>query len=316
LTTPMIDVRDFRKTFLVGLRRRPMEAARRISLEVERGEIFGFLGPNGAGKTTTIKALLGLIRPDGGTLAVVGHPVASKAWRSKVGYMPEHPNFHEYLSAFEMVAWFARLSGMVRAEAEQEARRLLERVGLAAAMHRRLRSYSKGMLQRAGLAQALVARPELLILDEPMTGLDPIGRRELRDLILELRAEGKTIFYSTHILPDVEMTCDRVSIIHRGATLRAGRLVDILEETHRGVVVVLRGASPALAERARAEHLRAKVSDDALEVVIEDLEVARRFVAEAVAGGALLARFEQHREDLETIFLRTLGKDGLGGEPT
>jgi ABC-2 type transport system ATP-binding protein len=313
--TAMIEVRDFRKTFLVGLRRRRQEAARRIGFEVARGEIFGFLGPNGAGKTTTIKALLGLIRPDGGSLSLLGHPVDSMAWRARVGYMPEHPNFYEYLSAFEMVVWFARLSGLVRAEAEQEARRLLERVGLAAAMHRRLRSYSKGMLQRAGLAQAMVARPELLILDEPMTGLDPIGRREVRELILELRQEGKTIFYSTHILPDVEMTCDRVSIIHRGETLRTGRLVDILEETHRGVLVVMRDVSAAQLERVRAAHPGAKLADAALEVVLDDLDAARALVADLTAGGATLARFEQYRADLESIFLETLGARGGPGEP-
>src|SRR5262249_31921412 len=162
-------------------------AAKNISFSVEPKEIFGFLGPNGAGKTTTIKALLDLIRPDSGKLTLLGHPVDSMAWRTKVGYMPEHPTFYEYLSAFEMVVWFGRLTGMTRHEAEKEAQRHLERVGLAHAMHRRLRQYSKGMLQRAGLAQALIGSPQLLILDEPMTGLDPIGRKDIRELIQELR---------------------------------------------------------------------------------------------------------------------------------
>jgi ABC-2 type transport system ATP-binding protein len=213
--TQAVVVKNFKKTFRIGLLGRLSPAVHDISFEVEQGEIFGFLGPNGAGKTTTIKALLGLIRPDAGELRLLGHPVSSMGWRTQVGYLPEHPNFYEYLSGFELVTWFGRLSGLTRHDAEKEAKSLLERVGLGKAMHRRLRGYSKGMLQRAGLAQALVASPKLLILDEPVTGLDPNGRKDMRELIVELRAEGRTIMYSKHMLPDVAVQCDRVAYVHQ-----------------------------------------------------------------------------------------------------
>ncbi|MCK6552765.1 ABC transporter ATP-binding protein [Myxococcota bacterium] len=303
----MISVRGFKKTFYVGFWRKRVEAVRDISFEVEPKEIFGFLGPNGAGKTTTIKALLGLIRPDGGALSLCGHPVESFAWRSLVGYMPEHPNFYEYLSAHEMVVWFGRLAGLTRHEAEARAKRTLERVGLAHAMNRRLRSYSKGQLQRAGLAQALIASPKLLILDEPMTGLDPIGRKDIRELILELRDEGCTIFYSTHILPDVEMTCDRVSICHRGETRRTGRLEDILTETTRGVSVTVSRVPSAAISTLRTAHPGATQAGDTLQVLFPDAAAAHVFLAEATALGAVLERFEPHRDNLEDIFVRALG---------
>jgi ABC-2 type transport system ATP-binding protein len=305
----MLSVSHFRKTFHLGLRRRPFVAARSISFDVQPGEVFGFLGPNGAGKTTTIKALLGLIRPDGGELSIFGRPVAERAWRAKVGYMPEHPNFYDYLSGLELVTWFARLTGLSAHEAEREANVLLDRVGLGHAKQRRLRSYSKGMLQRAGLAQAMVGAPQLLILDEPMTGLDPIGRKEIRELILSLRDEGKTIFYSTHILPDVELTCDRVSIIDKGVTLKTGRLDEILSETVRGVAVVVSGL-PQAAQDALLQETRGKLHDGHLRAELPDLASAHAFLARAQGLGGQLLRFEPHGDDLESLFVRTLSGKG------
>jgi ABC-2 type transport system ATP-binding protein len=304
-----IEVRGFQKTFYVGLRRKPSQAVKDISFDVRRGEIFGFLGPNGSGKTTTIKALLGLIRPDTGTLAVLGAPVTSFEWRSKIGYLPEHPTFYDYLSGFELVTWFGGLTGMTRLDAERAAKRQLERVGLGHAMHRRLRSYSKGMLQRAGLAQCLLGSPSLLILDEPMTGLDPIGRKDVRELLLELRSEGRTIFYSTHILPDVEMTCDRVAIISKGTVRRVGVLTDILKETTRGVSVVFSCPDPAMAEAVARQHAGSVGEGGAVQVECKDPETARALVGEMLAAGARLDKFEPHRDDLESIFLRSLGDD-------
>lgn len=306
--TPLISVEGFRKTFYVGLKRKPSVAARDISFEVGRGEIFGFLGPNGAGKTTTIKGLLDLIRPDGGALRILGHEAASQAWRSKVGYMPEHPNFYDYLTGLEMVTWFARLSGLSSSDAAREAEKMLERVGLGHAMKRRLRGYSKGMLQRAGLAQAMVGSPTLLILDEPMTGLDPIGRREIRELILGLKAEGKTIFYSTHILPDVEMTCDRVSIINHGATVRTGKLDDILDQTTRGIEVVLSAVPDALLADLRGKYEGSlKAHGGKVELTISARDEAWSVAQSALGQGAVLERFEPHRDTLEEIFMRSLG---------
>ncbi len=305
----MIQVDHFKKTFFVGLRRKRFDAARDISFSVEKAEIFGFLGPNGAGKTTTIKAMLGLIRADSGLIRLLGHEPDSLQWQKDVGYMPEHPTFYEYLTPLEMVAWFGQLSGLARHEAETRAKRQLERVGLGHVLDRRLRKFSKGMLQRAGLAQAMVAAPKLLILDEPMTGLDPIGRKDLRELILELRHEGATIFYSTHILPDVEMTCDRVSIIHRGETRRTGRLEDILTETTRGVSVVLGNLDGVHLERIKTAHPGATIADGAIHVEFDQLAPAQTFASAMMAEGAMLVRFEPHRDDLEAIFVRSLGEN-------
>ncbi len=302
----MIHVADFKKTFYIGLRRKPFIAAEAISFEVEGGEIFGFLGPNGAGKTTTIKALLGLIRPDGGTLRIFGEPVTSLNWRQHVGYMPEHPNFYEYLTGLEMVTWFGRLAGLSRAEGETRGKRLLERVGLGGAMTRRLRSYSKGMLQRAGLAQALIGDPKLLILDEPMTGLDPVGRRDMRELILGLRSEGKTVFYSTHILPDVELTCDRVAIIHRGRTRKVGRLEDILSETNRAVTFTVAKLSDNARETFQAQFPEVKWRDGALSGEFVDTDRAQLALKAAIAAGGEILRYQPHRPDLETVFMQSL----------
>jgi ABC-2 type transport system ATP-binding protein len=307
--TDMIEVSGLSKAFFLGLLRKRTEAVVDISLRVEAGEIFGFLGPNGAGKTTTIKSILGLIRPSGGTISVLGQRADSIAWRKDVGYMPEHPNFYDFLTGHELVAWFGQLAGLGRHEAEAGAKRQLERVGLGHAMNRPLRKYSKGMMQRAGLAQAMVGSPKLLILDEPMTGLDPIGRKDIRELILGLKAEGKTVFYSTHILPDVEMTCDRVSIVHKGRTRRTGKLSEILSETSRGVTIAFEGIGGDEAEKVRREHPTAVLEEGELRLELDSVAKARELAGALLGIGGKLVRFEPHRADLESIFMRTLGED-------
>ncbi len=304
----LIEVEGFSKTFYVGFFRRPSVGARNISFDVFSGEIFGFLGPNGAGKTTTIKAMLGLIRADSGRIRVLHHPPESMAWRRGVGYMPEHPTFYDFLTGREVVAWFGMLSGLNRTDAAQRAEKLLNRVGLGHALDRRLRGYSKGMLQRTGLATALVADPQLLILDEPMTGLDPIGRKEIRELILSLKDEGRTIFYSTHILPDIEMTCDRVAIIDKGVTRRSGRLQDILTETTKGIDVVIEGLSHADHDQWTDKGIQIQPGDGKLVATFESLDDAREFAREVINQGGELSRFEPHRDDLESIFVRSLGQ--------
>src|SRR4029079_11602158 len=192
------------------------EAVRGISFRVTQGEAFGFLGPNGAGKTTTIKILMGLMRPTGGQVSLFGLPVPHRRSREKVGFMPENPYIYPYLSPWEFVEACARLSGLRGAALRARVQRVLEQTGIASAATRQVRRLSKGMVQRTGLAAALVADPELLVLDEPMSGLDPVGRKEVRDLIFAERDEGRTIFFSTHILGDVEAMCDRVTILREG----------------------------------------------------------------------------------------------------
>lgn len=304
----MIKVVNLRHLYRGTLFTKPTVGARDISVDVSPGEIHGFLGPNGSGKSTTIKAVLGLLKPDGGTLELFGQPIAKGQWRARVGYMPEHPTFYDFLTGWEMVTWFGRLAGLSRHEAEKEASKQLDRVGLAEAKTRRIRGYSKGMLQRSGLAQALLGSPELLILDEPMTGLDPIGRKEIRELIVALRDEGKTVFYSTHILPDIEMTCDRVTIVSEGTTRQSGRLQDILTETTRGVTVTVSQVAPEVVEHLRSQHASLVVVDGELTLELRDFDDASRLVGELVTNhGARVHRFEPHRDDLETIFVRSLG---------
>ncbi|MEM1023886.1 MAG: ABC transporter ATP-binding protein [Myxococcota bacterium] len=307
----VIEVRGFEKTFRSGLRGRPVEAARGISFEVHESEVFGFLGPNGAGKTTTIKALLGLIRADVGELKLLGAESHALDWRGKVGFMPEQTNFYDYLSGQELVTWFGQLTGLARHEAERQAKLALDRVGLGERSARRLRTYSKGMLQRAGLAQAMVGDPSLLVLDEPMTGLDPVGRKFIRELILELADEGRTIFYSTHILSDVEATCRRVTIVDKGRTVRTGALDEILGERTESVTIELEvdsiEALGTLAESFVQRGPRIFVAE------FFDEKAARDCLKQAVSQGLVVRRFEPHRPDLETVFVRTLG--GAEGAP-
>src|SRR6476659_8847090 len=187
-----------------------------VSFSVGFGEIFGFLGPNGAGKTTTMKIILGLVQATTGSVELLGAPWTNVQVHKRIGYLPESPYFYDYLTAEEFLCFYGKLAGLDRETIQKRIPQLLERVSLAEARHRQLRKFSKGMLQRIGLAQALIHDPELVILDEPMSGLDPIGRKEVRDLILGLRDQGKTVFFSSHIISDVEMICDRVGILARG----------------------------------------------------------------------------------------------------
>jgi ABC-2 type transport system ATP-binding protein len=205
-----------------------VEAVRGLNLSVQRGEIYGFLGPNGAGKTTTLKMLMGLVKPTGGTVRMLGAPVGDRGARAKIGYLPEHPYFYEHLKPEEFLCFYGRLYGLSGRSLKQKAAELVDKVGLGYARTRTLRKFSKGMVQRLGLAQTLINNPELVILDEPMSGLDPMGRKTVRDLIFELKDQGKTVFFSSHILQDVEMVCDRVGILKHGELIREGSLNDLL----------------------------------------------------------------------------------------
>lgn len=213
------------------LRRKPV--LHDVSLRVEAGEIYGFLGPNGAGKTTSMKCLLGLLTPDRGTIEIFGRSGTEPAARQKLGYLPEHPYFYPHLTGRELVDYFGRLFGMSRATRLHRTAELLERVGMADNADTPIKQYSKGMLQRVGLAQALINDPELVVLDEPMSGLDPIGRREIKDIILGLKEKGTTVFFSSHILADAEALCDRVGVLLEGRILRESSVQSLLEERVR-----------------------------------------------------------------------------------
>ena len=218
-----IEILGLQKTYLTGFwRKRPRIALHPLELTVPEGEVFGYLGPNGAGKTTTLKLLMGLIFPTRGSARMLGADWRDPAIKAQVGYLPEQPYFYDYLTATELLDYFARLSGVRSGDRAPRVRASLERVGLAEQGHIQLRKFSKGMLQRVGIAQAVIHDPKLIFLDEPMSGLDPIGRREVRDLIQSLKDEGKTIFFSTHILSDAEALCDRVAVIHKGQVRGVG----------------------------------------------------------------------------------------------
>ena len=227
-----LELRGLTKSYRIGhIRQKLRPVLKGVDLAVRRAEIFGYLGPNGCGKTTTLKLLMGLLRPDAGSATILGLPLSDRAWRYRVGYLPENPYLYDYLTAREYMEYVGRLFGMNTADRRARATTLLARVGMARAADVALRRMSKGMLQRVGLAQALVNDPELVILDEPMSGLDPIGRHLVRRLILELKDEGKTVFFSTHILSDAETLCDRVALLRDGSVVAAGALSEILTWT-------------------------------------------------------------------------------------
>jgi ABC-2 type transport system ATP-binding protein len=284
------------KHFRVGFFARRVDAVHDVGFEVRRGEIFGFLGPNGAGKTTTIKMLMGLIRPSAGQAEILGQPVPSLKAKRQVGFLPESPYFYDYLTGQELLDLMGRLCGLDRRQRRKRAGELLERVGLAAAKDRALRKYSKGMLQRVGLAQALIHDPHLVVLDEPMSGLDPIGRKEIRDLILSLREEGRTVLFSTHILSDVELLCDRVAIVVGGRLRDQGPLEKLLSPRllHTEVVFGQNGAK-------EAQRLAPEV----------DVDAALR---EALAAGKHVVSVTPRKESLEDLFVREVGDQKKAGD--
>ncbi|WP_305042495.1 ABC transporter ATP-binding protein [Geoalkalibacter sp.] len=224
----MIKVEGLGKTYRESMGRGRVLALQDVSFEVPSGEVFGFLGPNGAGKSTTIKILLNLIRPDAGLATILGTDVRRPELRRQVGFLPENPYFYDYLSAWELLKFGGRTAGMDEAAINKRGVELLERVNLLAAAKRHLRTYSKGMVQRAGLALALIHDPQVVILDEPMSGLDPLGRKMVGDLIMELKSQGKTVLFSSHVLTDVERFCDRAAIIVNGRLRLVGALKELL----------------------------------------------------------------------------------------
>jgi ABC-2 type transport system ATP-binding protein len=243
---PVIHVEGLCKDYRVGFWGRRVTVLRDLTLEVQAGETYGYLGPNGAGKSTTIKLLLGLIQFTAGSGQVLGCPIGNPISRQQIGFLPENPSFYEYLTGEEFLTYCGRLLGMPRGRLRDQVPALLDEVGLGRAARQQIRKFSKGMVQRLGLAQALLGDPKLLILDEPMSGLDPIGRKEVRDLILRQRAAGRTVFFSTHILPDVEMICDRVGILVGGRLVKSGPIHELLGEELESIEITVTSVPPAV----------------------------------------------------------------------
>ncbi|RYZ06539.1 MAG: ABC transporter ATP-binding protein [Myxococcales bacterium] len=283
---------------------RRVQAVKDISFQVERGDIFGFLGPNGAGKTTTIKILTGLISPTGGRAELFGELVPNRKARARIGFLPENPYVYPYLTPSEFVVLCGRLSGLRPGAARDRTRQVLEQVGVAYAADRPVRRLSKGMLQRTGLAAALVADPELLILDEPMSGLDPVGRKEVRDLIVDERRRGRTIFFSTHILNDVESLCDRVAILRKGEVVVSGRIDELLRRDARRSEITLRGDYEALRASLTAEGASCREVGGLLLVSVEGESQQNQLLRRALDAGLSVEQVVPRHETLEDLFLR------------
>jgi ABC-2 type transport system ATP-binding protein len=309
----VLETRNLSKAYRIGhIRTRLRPALKDLNLTVSRGEILGYLGPNGSGKTTTLKVLMGLVIPDQGSATVLGLPLDDPAWKYRAGYLPEQPYLYDYLTASEYLDYVGRLFGLPAATRRERTGRLLELVGLGRSRDIPLRRFSKGMLQRAGLAQALVNNPEIVFLDEPMSGLDPLGRRLVRDVILDLKKQGRTVFFSTHILSDAETLCDRVAVLRAGSLVATGRLSEILDMDVSHFEVLASGAdlgddqawpSGLRGYHAVGERVRLEVAEDALLPVLE--RVRDR-------GGRVLS-VQPIRQSLEDFFFKEMTAGGREG---
>lgn len=294
--SPAVEVRALRK--LYG----HTTAVHDVTFDVPRGEVFGFLGPNGAGKSTTVKMLLGLVTPTGGEARILGEPLGSVRVKRHVGFLPEQFRFHEWLRAEEFLDIHGQLSGLTRAERQRRVPEVLELVGLGGRGRDRLRTYSKGMLQRAGLAQALLHDPELVFLDEPTSALDPIGRREVRDIIRALKERGMTVFLNSHLLSEVELVCDRVAIVDRGRIVRSGPLSELLQESLD--VELTLGAHDSAALRLIEEYGAIEAREEgSLRVHLDVLDDVPRLVAALTGAGVPVYGVVPHRRSLEDVFL-------------
>ena len=305
MSDALIDVSGLVKTFRTGFfKNKVVEAVKGVSFEVQRGEIFGFLGPNGAGKTTTIKMLTGLIAPTGGEAFLFGERVPSPEARRRIGFLPENPYVYPYLTPREFVELCGQLSGVRGAPLRARTMEVLTQVNIAYAADRQVRRLSKGMLQRTGLAAALIADPEMLILDEPMSGLDPVGRKEVRDLIFTERDQGRTIFFSTHILSDVEAMCDRVAILREGKVIVSGAIRQLLRGEVLRTDVTLAAAPEALLSELASLGLPASRRAEVAVVEVEGEARVREVLERALAAGAQVVEVTPRRETLEDLFLR------------
>ena len=308
-----IEIHQLEKVYSVGFwRKRPKRALLPLDLTVEDGEIFGFLGPNGAGKTTTLKILMGLVFPTGGSARILGMDLDDPRMKAQIGFLPEQPYFYDYLTASELLKYYGQLSGVDSKQLSSRAEAMLELVGLKDAAHLQLRKFSKGMLQRVGIAQAILHDPKVVFLDEPMSGLDPMGRREVRTLIERLKAEGKTVFFSTHILSDAEALCDRVAIIHLGQLRGVGAVEDLTAGVRAQVEIVWAGTSVPTGVKAlgaechiAGDTVRAVLPHEKQDAALEALRAAH----------ARLISVTPVRTSLEDYFVAQLGSDSMARTP-
>jgi len=307
MNTPAIEIAGLTKDYPSGFwRKRMRRSLDNLSLQVEEGEVFGFLGPNGAGKTTTLKLLMGLIFPTSGTARVRGRSIDDVGMHRDIGYLPEQPYFYDYLTARELLDYYARFFGYSAPERRERVARFLARVGLSAAAGVQLRKFSKGMLQRAGIAQAILHDPQVVFLDEPMSGLDPIGRREVRDIILELKQQGRTVFFSTHILSDAEMLCDRVAVLVGGKLQGIGSPDQIVSIEVQGMEILFEAREGCPLPANIAEHASKTGARYRIEVPEPDLHSTLDALRVSVAR---ILSVQPLRPTLEDYFFRLVDRD-------
>ena len=306
---PAIEILGLEKTYSVGFwRKRPKRALSPLQLTVEEGEVFGFLGPNGAGTTTTLKLLMGLVFPTGGSARILGQEWTNPAVKAQIGFLPEQPYFYDYLTAHELLEYYGQLSGVPAKDRKKRVEQVLQQVGLRDVQGVQLRKFSKGMLQRVGIGQAILHDPKLVFFDEPMSGLDPIGRREVRDLMAQLKHEGKTVFFSTHILSDAEALCDRVAIVHKGELRGVGAIEDLTSTVQGKVEVLWQGSQvPASMKALGAEchvsgdRVRAIINENQQDAAIDTLRRERlRLIAVTPVRTSLEAYFVEKLRRAET----------------
>jgi ABC-2 type transport system ATP-binding protein len=306
-----IRTENLTKDFSIGFwRPRPYRALDTLNLEVTTGETFGFLGPNGAGKTTTLKLLMQLIFPTAGHAEILERPVGDVAIKRRIGYLPESPYFYDYLTAEELLDYFARLFGYDRAERRRRVSALLDQVGIGGERRLPLRKYSKGMVQRVGIAQALINDPEVVFLDEPMSGLDPLGRREVRNLILSLRERGCTVFFSSHVLSDAEALCNRVAVLAHGKLVANGRISDLQAFEIRGWELIVSGLAAESLERHRGRVRHVTQLGEhrySLELPLEP--APELLLSDLVGGGAQLVSLNPIRDTLEDFFVKKVAEE-------
>lgn len=290
----------------IRFRNRRTVALKDLTLDIPQGEIFGLLGPNGAGKTTTIKILMGIHFQTSGTARIMGKPLGDRGVKSRIGFLPENPYFYDYLKGWEFLDFYGQLYGMNKRARRAKIEQLLDQVGLSHAANIPLRGYSKGMNQRIGLAQALMSDPEIVFLDEPQSGLDPLGRKEVRDIIISLRDQGKTVFFSSHILADAEMICDRVGILFKGELRSIGPLGELLSTRVTEWEVVVRGVGDELMEKWRPRLKRLNKVESDWWAIAEQEDLTNEIIAQAVSSGGKLISLTPRRESLEDYFIREI----------
>ena len=298
-----LEIRELKKSFSSNFLLKKYPILKSINIVAEKGQVYGFLGPNGAGKTTTIKCILGILFPDSGTILINGRPASDPEIRRELGFLPENPYFYDYLTAGEFMDFSARLFSISSTEASKRSKELIRQVGLEGKENIKLKNYSKGMIQRIGFAQALINDPDIVILDEPFSGLDPIGRKELRDIITTLKNSGKTVFFSSHILQDMELIADKVGIIFNGNIIKEGKLSDLVSRSVQYYDVIF---SNIPRKKIEAERIQFVTREDTFIARCQDIHDMNKIIGFVADNRGTIISVTPIKMTLEDIFLKEI----------